>query len=1677
MKKLYSLLSATLLILNAYSQTIAFWDFNSSPGDANTATGSTIPSQGAGSISNIGGTTNSFAAGTLTDANTTDNTGYNVSSFPTQGSNNKTAGIQINVSTVGLTNILFEFEQRLSNTAANTYVLQYTTDRTATTPVWQDAQTFTFVPGTSTASVWYQRSFNFSSITGINNNANAAFRIVSAFDLTSGNYLASSSTSSYSASGTCRFDLIKISSLPSVQPYTFSFLRADRTLNENIGTAKVWLKVTGVGNTSGSITASISNASNLSVSDYTNSTLTLPFSNTLLLNDSIAFDFNIIDDVISESDEYLIVKLASGTNASFSSTAQHTLYIRDNDSPFPIGNDKIQLNLLGSFNNGPTPANSAEISAYDKLSKRIFIANSIGSKLDIVDFRNPSAPVLKNSINISTYGSINSVAVYNGLVALAIENGTNKQDSGKVVFMDTNGVFINQVTVGAMPDMIVFNNAGTKVYTANEGEPNDAYTVDPDGSISVIDISGGVLNINSSNVRHITFTSFNGSEASLRAQGIRIYGLNASASKDFEPEYITISDDDTKAWVTLQENNALIELNLTNNSVIRIIPLGSKNHNLTGNSLDASDVTSAINFSNYPVRGLYLPDAIDHFILNGKTYLITANEGDARAYTGFNEETTIGNSSYILDPTLFPNAADLKNNSVLGKLKTTNKLGDTDNDGDFDEIYVYGSRSFSIWDATSANQVYDSGNELERITAKDPVYSTLFNATNTTSTTPKNRSDDKGPEPEGVTTGVINGKTYAFIALERIGGVMVYDVTKPSSPQYITYANNRGPDRGAEGILFIPANESPSGKNLLILSNETSSTLSIFEVNSFAQPSSSQGPYLNPLTASTVTNSLLTVGDTASNGYKMVGIPDGLGAFDNGNGTFTLLMNHELGTTVGINRAHGSKGAFVSKWTIDKATKQVLSGSDLINEVNLWNGTNYTTYNNASPMPTAFNRFCSADLAAPSAFFNRLTGLGTKEKLFLNGEEAGNEGRAFAHIVSGPNSGKTYELPYLGKLSFENVVANPLLSNKTIVASTDDQTPGQVYIYIGNKSNSGNEIDKAGLTGGSLYGIAVNGLTAEQSASIPAAGTTFTLANLGQVQTLTGAVLNTNSIAANVTNFLRPEDCSWDPSNPSDLYFVTTNSFSAPSRLWKVHFNDIQNPELGGTITAVLDGTEGPKMIDNITVDHSGHIYLQEDPGNQSYNAKIWDYTIAGDAVTLIAQHDTARFISGGSKFLTQDEESSGIIDVQSILGEGNFIFVDQAHYSIPGELVEGGQLLSLYNSASASGNSEIAIKGNNIDITAQDTTPSINDNTDFGDIVPAATIQKTFEIKNNGNGNLIIHSLFLSGASEFSLVNAPTLPLIIPANGSQNLTVKFQPTTTGIKSTILNILNNDFNESDYYFIIQGNGLCNPSANSGIDTKTVCGSLTWIDGNTYTANNNTATYTINGGAANGCDSIVTLNLTVKPIANGIDVKTVCGSLTWIDGNTYTANNNTATYNINGGAANGCDSIVTLNLTILNPANITFDIGLDSVCNNNGPISLNASPSGGVFSGNNVTNNVFNPTGINTPGYINITYTFTDNNSCSNSKTDSVYVDICTGILNNSKTNLSVIPNPTKGLISINSTELNFIDVEIYSANGQLVYKNSVWSNTTINLENLNNGLYTVKLNSRQQIKLIKILKE
>ncbi len=436
---------------------------------------------------------------------------------------------------------------------------------------------------------------------------------------------------------------------------------------------------------------------------------------------------------------------------------------------------------------------------------------------------------------------------------------------------------------------------------------------------------------------------------------------------------------------------------------------------------------------------------------------------------------------------------------------------------------------------------------------------------------------------------------------------------------------------------------------------------------------SAPSAYVVPAAPGVVIKDLLTVGQSV-NGYRMPGIADGLGAFDNGNGTFTLLMNHELSATAGVVRAHGAKGAFVSKWIVRKSDLAVLSGEDAIKQIALWNPT--TGGYRAPGAGVALNRLCSADLAQPSAWYDATSGLGYDGRLLTNGEESGDEGRAFAHDMDGTS----WELPRLGKMSFENVVAHPGTGTKTLVVGLDDSSPGQVYLYLGNKTSSGSPIEKAGLTNGTLYGLAVEGFPAEISATGIPSGTSFALASLGNVENMTGAALEAASVALGVTQFLRPEDGAWDPQHPSDFYFVTTNGFTAPSRLWRLRFADLANPTAGGTIAMVLDGSEGQRMLDNLTIDGAGHVYLQEDVGNNAHLGKIWRYDIATDVLTLIAQHDPLRFVKGAPLFLTEDEEASGIIDATSILGPGWFLLDVQAHYATDAETVQGGQLLAMYD-------------------------------------------------------------------------------------------------------------------------------------------------------------------------------------------------------------------------------------------------------------------------------------------------------------------------------------------------------------------------------------------------------------
>jgi Ca2+-binding RTX toxin-like protein len=479
-------------------------------------------------------------------------------------------------------------------------------------------------------------------------------------------------------------------------------------------------------------------------------------------------------------------------------------------------------------------------------------------------------------------------------------------------------------------------------------------------------------------------------------------------------------------------------------------------------------------------------------------------------------------------------------------------------------------------------------------------------------------------------------------------------------------------------------------------------------------PSTKQSTYLIPTNSNVTFDALLSVGDivgTKKDGtpWKMAGIPDGLGAYDNGDGTLTVLMNHELGATLGAVRDHGATGAFVSKLIIDKTTFEVKSASDLIQTVHLYN----TTTGLYEETTTAFGRFCSADLPAVNAFYDPNTGLGTTERIFMNGEETGPEGRSFAHIVTGTEAGNSFELPRFGNFSTENGVANAFSGAKTVVVGTDDSTPGEVYVYIGDKQATGNTIEKAGLTNGKLFGIQAS--FGDDTAVTPTNGT-FTLVQQGtdgDVSKMTGAQLQAG--AAPLTQFGRPEDSCWDPSNPNRLYIATTGTATIPTRIWAVDFIDVEHPELGGKISVVVEGgvagsnpAAGPVMIDNITVTESGVLILQEDPGNNARLSKVWMYDPKADngvdalsGLTELAQHDPARFTNPlgttatpapfGLNGFGQDEESSGVIDVTTLLGADKLTFMldTQAHYTISGELVEGGQLMTMTVDAPNAGNTE----------------------------------------------------------------------------------------------------------------------------------------------------------------------------------------------------------------------------------------------------------------------------------------------------------------------------------------------------------------------------------------------------
>ncbi|MEO0439082.1 MAG: choice-of-anchor I family protein [Pseudomonadota bacterium] len=548
------------------------------------------------------------------------------------------------------------------------------------------------------------------------------------------------------------------------------------------------------------------------------------------------------------------------------------------------GFSTLELTFLGR-----TPAlaenfdeSAAEIVAFDPATDFAYLVNANAGQIDIVDLSSPNMPTIIGSLDAasdialvteSSMGGVNSVAVDGGLIAVAVE-ANPKQENGYIAFYNTEGTFLRAVEAGALPDMVTFTPNGEFVVAANEGEPSDDYSVDPQGSITIIARNAiEAATVSLADSTRVTGPVRLSSSADVCGGGVT--DINTRMACDLEPEFITVSTDSKTAYVALQENNAVAVVDIASASLTNVLGLGFKDYGQSGNGIDASNEDGGANIQNWNVFGTFMPDAIDSYSVAGTTYLLTANEGDGREYLTETEEAECpagrifddGDCIFYLDEIRIGDIADTgatlssellaslpanyAEDQNLGRLKVITDLGLEDTgcldityqptaSCVYNDLYSFGARSFTIWNASTGAVVYDSGSDFETITFTE--LGETFNASNDDNEG-DDRSDDKGPEPEAVKVENIAGKWFAFIALERVGGVMVYEVTDPSSPSFVQYLNERDftvdaeddlelvGDLGPEDIAYIPGSDSPNGEPLLLLSNEVSGTLSVFSIS------------------------------------------------------------------------------------------------------------------------------------------------------------------------------------------------------------------------------------------------------------------------------------------------------------------------------------------------------------------------------------------------------------------------------------------------------------------------------------------------------------------------------------------------------------------------------------------------------------------------------------------------------------------------------------------------------------------------------------------------------------------------------------------------------------------------------------------------------------------------------
>ena len=562
---------------------------------------------------------------------------------------------------------------------------------------------------------------------------------------------------------------------------------------------------------------------------------------------------------------------------------------------------ELDIAIVGRFNTGIYGQSAAEIVQFHKASKSAFAINAAQNRIEVIPlsalpvtavgnpvsddsltstaFTFPDNVTVKNAAGSDitvNLGEANSIAIYGDMLAIAVA-APLKTDNGAVLFYSLSatgvGTFVKAVSVGALPDMLTFTPDGSKVLVANEGEPDTDYLADPEGSVSVISLSDGVpadvaatINLTSDMVfssdllDETDYDTDAKRRALLQSAGVKFAGpAGTTVAQDLEPEYITVSADSKKAWVSLQEANAIGIMDLTD-MTIEVKALGLKDWSQY--SMDYTNEDEVPSFRKLPgVYGLYQPDTIASYQWNGATFIVSANEGDSRDWDAYSEDIRAAD---IIDPDELNKTFSTELQALydatggddgLGRLKVTAALVDPDNDGVVESLYAYGGRSFSIWDQ-NINQVYDSGDDFGRISAA--ILGNNFNSAHTENKG-DNRSDDKGGEPEAIDVGTIAGRTYAFIAQERSGDLFVYDVTNPFQAAFVSHYNNRNfdvefeldddlanpcdtsegmdctevplaGDLGPESVKFVAASDSPNGNPLLIVGNEVSGSVTVYQV-------------------------------------------------------------------------------------------------------------------------------------------------------------------------------------------------------------------------------------------------------------------------------------------------------------------------------------------------------------------------------------------------------------------------------------------------------------------------------------------------------------------------------------------------------------------------------------------------------------------------------------------------------------------------------------------------------------------------------------------------------------------------------------------------------------------------------------------------------------------------------